>query len=109
MESDIEFDVEYTNVESMKPLNHIIGLPSNLYNFSLWTPRTLIISWVASLEYTITYLLWNVTAYPSSSKYETETRFTFKYGHITYSLFLEILLIGDGILHIDTLLLLVWC
>jgi hypothetical protein len=34
VESDIEFDIE-SDVESKKPLDQIIGLPSNLYNLSL--------------------------------------------------------------------------
>jgi hypothetical protein len=34
VESDIESDIE-SDVESKKPLDQIIGLPSNLYNLSL--------------------------------------------------------------------------
>jgi len=43
VESNIESDAKF-DVESKKPLAPITSLPSNLYNLSLRTPNTIVVS-----------------------------------------------------------------
>jgi hypothetical protein len=45
--ADVEYDIEYnteSDVESKKPLDPIIGLPSNQYNLSFRAPSTTTVS-----------------------------------------------------------------